>query len=527
MDAKTELVLALESSNTVATREKGTLAFLKTNETGRPSVLFTFTATGGLTIGESKFVPIFSKDECIPSNAVEYFLYDSTDNTLEYYANGLSASLDNTLPAARSNFANGDRIFVVYAANEYAVEEVGSRPAGADATIVTAKYFTPISTVDVEDVGAVRQGQVELYLVDPDLVFTESLTGATIGNTDITFSGNIPSSVDLTTFVGIPFTIQSGPGVGGPAREIISATNNISGDFNNGTITLGGTDWASIRLTEDTAQVSTTSGVFVSDLCSVTEGYIGSDVTVAMSGGGTDTTTITGVDTVNRQLLLDPVLSGTPADGGEVFVDVTPTTDSTFLLGDYSLALRLQTATFSADLTREPLKEIGHLNPYARPVTLPIPFTVSIDTTASDFRNYAVFAGKVNKFDQGTLTDLDVADLFAKDNIAIVAQIYQQTDPEAGGNGIDRRVNSPDMFGDEYFVDGVRNIYTQTDGSLREYPVKTVIAQNLRINSEEYNLSLGDNATQTFEFRGTNELSVIRGFVGVDKAIKVIESQGE
>ena len=526
MAAKTELQLALNTPSTVATLEKGGLGFLKQTDTGRPALLFVFKKGAALSLTESVAVPVFDRDECIPSNTLDYFLYDSSDNSLEFYSNGLASTLDALLPPGRAGaFENGDSITAFYAADGLAEEDPGSRPAGSDAKVVIGRYFAPISTSDVEDIGAVRQGQVEAYLVDPDLVVTSALTGATIGANSITFASTLDSSVDLTRFIGLPLRVTSGPGVGGPAREIQAATNNLVGDFNDGTVTLGGADWASIRLVEDTTQASTTSGVFVNDLCSVTDDYIGSEITMTITGGPV-TTTISDVDAA-QNLIEFPVQAGAPADGSDVFVSVEPTTASEIIVGDYQLSLRLQNVTFSADLTREALKEIGSLNPYARTVTIPIEFTVSIDATAGDLETWATFAGKLNEFQNDTLTDLDLTDLFTKDNLAVVVMVYQQNNTEAGGTGLDRRVNNPDMFGDEYYVNGVRNVYTATDGSLTEYPLKTVIAQNLRITDEEYSLSLGDNATQTYAFRGTNELTQLRGYIGVDLVTLAIESQGE
>jgi hypothetical protein len=522
--AKTYLQLALPVISTVATLEKGNLGFLKTNEVGRPSILMAFARGGGLTVGESKFVPIFDSADCIPSNALEYFIYNPATNRLSYFSNGLASTLAAALPAGRSNYLSGDRVFVVYAGNAFGEEAPVDRPAGADATVVVGKYFSPVPTRDVEDVGAVRQGQVEAYLVDPELVLNGALTGATIGANSITFSNTIASSVDLTRFVGLGFRVTSGPGAGGPAREIVSASNSISGNFNNGTITLGGASWSTLRLNESSTQSSTTTTVFVDSLCSVTSDYVGSSVTVL--NPTSQTVTITGVNTLNNSLLV-PTLSGAPTNASLVEVSVEPTTTSEFIVGDYELALRLQNVTFTANLTREALKELGHLNPYTRTLTLPIQFTVSIDTTASDLKNYAVFAGKSSKFEEGTLTDINITDLFAKDNLAVVIMVYQQNDTEAGGNGLDRKVNAPDMFGDEFFNDGIKGQYTSTDGSLTEYPLKTIIAQNLRITDEAYSLALGSNATQTFAFRGTNQLTAIRGRVGIEYVTKVIESQGE
>lgn len=524
MASKADLVLSLETPNVVATLSNRNLAFLKKDEAGRPAVLFTFVKGGGLTLGESKAVPVFSKNECIPTSLLEYFLYDSTDNTLEIYQNGSAATLGDLLPAARSAFINGDKIYVHYAANAYAVEIGGSRPVGADSSYVSAKYFAPISSDDVENVGGIRQGQVEAYLVDPDLILSSALTGATIGATSIQFSGTVASDKDLTKYVGLKLRVIDGPGKDGPAREIIGATNNLVGSNNNGTVNLGGSAWPSLLLRESSSQSSTVSGVYVNDLCGVDTDYVGSDFTVVVSGSP-ESRVIASVDVANKLIVPTVDFSDVPDDGGQVTVSTEPTAASTVLIGDYELALRLRNVTITSSLTREQLKEMGHLNPYARPVTLPIGFTVAIEATAGDLETFATFAGKLNSYKNDTLTDLDIVDLFAKDNLAVVVKVYQQTDQEAGGTGLDRKVRTADMFGDEYFDNGIRNVYTATDGTLRERPLKVVVAQNLRITDEGINTTMGQNASQTLSFRGTNEVIAIRGDIGIDKVTKVFESQ--
>lgn len=525
--AKTKLKLSLASPSVVATLEDQSLGFLKRDLSGRAAILFTFAKGGNLAIGESKAIPVFDKSACIPSNVLEYFLYNAPTNELEYYENGLSSTLAGVLPAARSGFINGDKVFILYAADAYAKQVGdGSRPVGADATFVSGKYFAPIGTEDVEDIGGIRQGQVEAFLVDPDLIQTSDLTGATIGATSIAFSGTLSSQVDLTRFIGLKLRVTDGPGKNGPAREITAASNNLVGAFNNGTITLGGSAWPSIRLTESSTFSSSTSGVGVTNLCGIDNDYAGSSVSIIVSGSP-ESATIDSVDVANKLIVLDSPLSGNPDNGSEVLVSAQPTTASKIIIGDYELSLRLQSVNISADLAREQLKEMGHLNPYARTLTLPIKFTVTVDTTAGDLSAFAKFAGKGNKFESGQLTNLDIVDLLSKENLAVVVMVYQQTNEEAGGNALDRRVLSPDMFGDEYFVNGVRNVYDKTDGSLREYPLKTVIAKNLRITDESMNTPLEGNATQNFTFRGTNEVTAIRGYLDVALAIATIESQGD
>jgi hypothetical protein len=526
LGAKSYLQLSLPTSATVATLEDKSLAFLKKDLLGRPSVQFVFVSGGGLSVPETKSIAVFPKSgsSCLPTNILEYFLYDATTNRLEYFENGASATLLSVLPVGRGAFQNGDKVFVFYAAGEYA-KEVGEsgRPGGADSSYVLAKYYAPISTEDVEDVGAVRQGNIEAYLVDPDLILSADLTGATIDADSITFNNTVSSTVDLTKFVGSKIKILEGPGKNGPSREIVAAVNNLVGSYNNGTIDLGGSDWPSIRLL---AETSTVSGAVVANLCGVDSDYVGSSFSAVVSGSPVSKV-IDSVDTLLNTIVPTINFTAAPTAGTAVLVSTEPTVDSKILIGDYDLTLRLQTVTITADLAREQLKELGHLNPYARPLTVPIKFTVAVETTASDLETYAKFAGKAGEFKSGTLTDLDIIDLLAKQNLAIVAMIYQQTDQEAGGTGSDRKALSADMFGDEYFVNGVRYVYNQVDGSLREYPLKTVIAKDLRITDEATNTPITGNATQTFSFRGTNDVTVIRGFVDVDLAVKVIEAQGE
>jgi hypothetical protein len=109
---------------------------------------------------------------------------------------------------------------------------------------------------------------------------------------------------------------------------------------------------------------------------------------------------------------------------------------------DFENAWRLTGVTISADLTREPLTELGHLGPYDRPLTLPIPITVTVDSTAGDLENWAKFAGQ--DFD-GDLDDIDLNDLMNKDNLILVAKVFEQTDEEAGGTGAARKALIEDV----------------------------------------------------------------------------------
>lgn len=178
---------------------------------------------------------------------------------------------------------------------------------------------------------------------------------------------------------------------------------------------------------------------------------------------------------------------------------------------DWDRALRLQTVTIGADLTREQLNELGRLRAYDRPVTLPIPISVTVETTASDLRQWAIFAGKIDAYDAGTLDDIDIFDLLAKKDSILVVKMFRQTDQDAGGTGLSRVVTTDKLLGKDYFNNGDKGTYASTPSGEREYALKTVVVPNLVIEEEAFNATVGDNATQTFNFRARNDLFFIQG----------------
>lgn len=180
---------------------------------------------------------------------------------------------------------------------------------------------------------------------------------------------------------------------------------------------------------------------------------------------------------------------------------------------DYDVAWRLTGCTVTSDLTREPLAELGHLGPYDRPLTLPIPITATVDTTAGDLENWSKIADKLTEFDANTLDDIDLSDLMRSEDLKLVLKVYGQTDEEAGGS-YDRRTVDADsaLIGKSYFVDGVKATYSATD---REYALKTIIVEHLKITDEGATLDMGANMTQTFGFRSTNDLYVVKGDVSI------------
>jgi hypothetical protein len=186
----------------------------------------------------------------------------------------------------------------------------------------------------------------------------------------------------------------------------------------------------------------------------------------------------------------------------------------------YNAAWRLTGVTISADLTREPLTELGHLGPYDRPLTLPIPITLTVDSTAGDLENWAKIAQKGVSFGAETLTDLNLADLMAVEDLKLVVMVYGQTDEEAGGTGANRTISTESgLVGKNWWYNGVINndgsqsgVYVAGD---TEYPLKTVIVEHLKLTDEGMTLDMGANATQTFGFRSTNDLYVVKGYLSV------------
>lgn len=164
---------------------------------------------------------------------------------------------------------------------------------------------------------------------------------------------------------------------------------------------------------------------------------------------------------------------------------------------------RLTGATISADLTREPLLELGRLAPYDRPLTMPIPITVTVESTAGDLENYARFAG----LDYKNIDDIDLSDLMNKDNMILVVKVFAQTDETAGGTGANRKALT--LENGWYMEDGVPGVYASNLS--KERALKTVIVKNLKITDEGNTIDLGSNATQTFGFRCNNDLFVVKG----------------
>lgn len=182
----------------------------------------------------------------------------------------------------------------------------------------------------------------------------------------------------------------------------------------------------------------------------------------------------------------------------------------------YANAWRLTGCTITSDLTREPLAELGHLGPYDRPLTFPIPITVTVDATAGDLEHWSRFANRYSEYAAGTMKEIDLADLMSTESIKLVVKIFAQTDAEAGGTGANRRIaTGSNLIGQNYFNDGTMATYAAAGE--REYAQKTIVIEHLKITDEAYTLDMGTNATQTFGFRSTNDLYVVKGDVSISR----------
>jgi len=219
-------------------------------------------------------------------------------------------------------------------------------------------------------------------------------------------------------------------------------------------------------------------------------------------GSGASNKYFTILDSVNRPEAVGALRQG------QVEVHIVSDTDASF-----ELAWRLTSTSISADLTREPLMELGHLSPYDRPLTLPVPLTVSVEATAGDLENWAKIANKLAAYKAGTIDNIDLANLMSSEDLKLVVKVYAQTDEEAGGTGANRKVSTTsDLIGQKYWVDGTIGTYSAGN---QERALKTVIVEHLKITDEGMTLDVGSNATQSFSFRSTNDLYVVKGDITI------------
>lgn len=245
--------------------------------------------------------------------------------------------------------------------------------------------------------------------------------------------------------------------------------------------------------------------------------------TYATSGGDADVVSASYFDLISTNAANYPEDIGAVRQGQiEIYL-----IDPDDIPSSWDMLLRMQTVTITATPTRTPLNELGHFLPYARPMNFPVEITTATTTTASDLELWAKFSGlTATDYTEsgGSGIDLALEHLMAKENMILVVKVFQQTDEEAGGTGMDRKAVYLDS-GDEYYDwDGYgtySNVGTCTNPD-RERPLKTVIVPNLKITAENYSNAIGGagaggaGATQEFNFRSTNELYVVKGDVHLD-----------
>lgn len=206
---------------------------------------------------------------------------------------------------------------------------------------------------------------------------------------------------------------------------------------------------------------------------------------------------------------------------GQVQIYLAPTLNdywgvSKVKMDDSEIYWRLQSATANATLGREALSELGHFRPYARPLTFPIPVTVTVESIDSDTMLFAKLCGK----DFASDAESSIDDLLKSLNLVI--KIYKYDDimrqkiyaalKEAGKNtdgynavttGYNEVTSTLPAYGgtgldDTAYISGVP--YYSHDLA----PLKLIIVKKLIATAENQNLGVGGNATQTFDFKSDN-----------------------
>jgi hypothetical protein len=132
---------------------------------------------------------------------------------------------------------------------------------------------------------------------------------------------------------------------------------------------------------------------------------------------------------------------------------------------------RIQSARIGLPLSREQLGELGSLFPYDRPMQLPVNTSVSLELRDSDLELMARLAGK----NVDTATEISLDDLVK--NLGLVVKLYRETDI--------KRAKLP-------------------AGHPDKYAIKTFKVNNLIPQSENWDVRVDSDATQSFEFLAHN-----------------------
>lgn len=130
---------------------------------------------------------------------------------------------------------------------------------------------------------------------------------------------------------------------------------------------------------------------------------------------------------------------------------------------------RIQGINGSLELTRDALYEIGAKKSYGRPLQLPVPVTLNIETTASDLEDFARLCGKTF----ATVKELSSSD-FLK-NLDVTIKLYRDDDVKRAKLPVNSRK-----------------------------PLKTITINNISITEDGGEVRVDSNMTQTYAARADN-----------------------
>lgn len=133
---------------------------------------------------------------------------------------------------------------------------------------------------------------------------------------------------------------------------------------------------------------------------------------------------------------------------------------------------RVQSARASLPLTREQLAELGSIKPYDRPMQLPVNVTVSLELRDSDLEMMARLAGYTNLT---TVDEIALEDLVK--NLGVTIKLFRESDI--------KRAKLP-------------------AGHPDKFAIKTITINNLIPQSENWDVRVDSDATQSFEFLAHN-----------------------
>lgn len=133
---------------------------------------------------------------------------------------------------------------------------------------------------------------------------------------------------------------------------------------------------------------------------------------------------------------------------------------------------RIQSARIGLPLTREQLDELGSMKPYDRPMQLPVNTSISLELKDSDLELMARFAGYTNL---DTVDEIALEDLVK--NMGLTIKLYRESDIKRAK----LPAGHPDL-----------------------YAIKTFTITNLIPQSENWDVRVDSDASQTFEFLAHN-----------------------